>query len=66
MQPSDPTFNSPTTLTVAEAEGYLQRARDTQPLFSSGVALLCSAAIPQFLGVSLVQGSGRASASRRW
>ena len=58
MQPSDPTFNSPTTLTVAEAEGYLQRARDTQPLFSSGVALLCSAAIPQFLGVSLVQGLG--------
>ncbi|WQD13488.1 MAG: hypothetical protein U1U88_001757 [Lawsonella clevelandensis] len=43
---------------MAEAEGYLQRARDTQPLFSGGIALLCSAAIPQFLGVSLVQGLG--------
>lgn len=58
MQPSDPTLTSPATLTVAEAEGYLQRAQDTQPLFSGAVALLCGAAIPQFVGVSLVQGMG--------
>ncbi|MEQ3835221.1 hypothetical protein [Lawsonella clevelandensis] len=65
MQPSDPTLTSPATLTVAEAEGYLQRAQDTQPLFSGAVALLCGAAIPNSSGCRWYREWGRASASPR-